>query len=84
MPLRSNASDHLFTGVRRDKWRTDKVDRVLLCELNHQADELIGLEADNSGSFVVYFDRAAVEKDPHKTTSRPFLSYLRRHRLSRT
>ena len=49
LPLRSNASDHLFTGVRRDKWRTDKVDRVLLCELNYQADELIGLEADNSG-----------------------------------
>ena len=84
MPLRSNASDHLFTGVRRDKWRTDKVDRVLLCELNYQADELIGLEADNSGSFVVYYDRAAVEKDPHKTTSRPFLSYLRRRRLSRS
>ena len=56
----------------------------MLCELNYQADELIGLEADNSGSFVVYYDRAAVEKDPHKTTSRPFLSYLRRHRLSRT
>ena len=54
--------------MRRDKWRTDKVDRVLLCELNHQADELIGLEADNSGSFGVYFDRTAVEKDPNKTT----------------
>ena len=78
------ASQTSLTGVRRDKWRTDKFDRVLLCELNYQADELIGLEADNSGSFVVYFDRAEVEKDPHKTTSRPFLSYLRRHRLSRT
>ena len=78
------ASQTSFTGVRRDKWRTDKFDRILLCELNYQADELIGLEADNSGSFVVYFDRAEVEKDPHKTTSRPFLSYLRRHRLSRT
>ena len=28
---------------------------------------MIGLEADNSGSFVVYFDRTAVEKDPNKT-----------------
>ena len=78
------ASQTSFTGVRRGNYRRDKVDRVLLCELNYQADELIGLEADNSGSFVVYYDRAAVEKDPHKTTSRPFLSYLRRHRLSRT
>ena len=69
------ASQTSFTGVRRGNYRRDKVDRVLLCELNYQADELIGLEADNSGSFVVYYDRAAVEKDPHKTTSRPFLSY---------
>ena len=44
---------------------------------------MIGLEAGNSGSFVVYFDRTAIEKDPNTTTSRPFLSYLRRHRLSR-
>ena len=86
MPLRTKppkrllqVCDEAATADRRDK-----VDRVLLCELNYQADELIGLEADNSGSFVVYYDRAAVEKDPHKTTSRPFLSYLRRHRLSRT
>ena len=49
----------------------------MLFELNRRADdEMIGLETDNSGSFVVYFDRTAIEKDPNKTTSRPFLSYL--------
>ena len=78
------ASRTSLTGVRRGKRRRDKADRVLLFELNRRADEMIGLEADNSGSFVVYFDRTAIEKDPNKTTSRPFLSYLRRHRLSRT
>ena len=77
-----NASRTSLTGVRRGKRRRDKVDRVLLFELNRRADEMIGLEADNSGSFVVYFDRTAIEKDPNKTTSRPFLSYLRRHRPS--
>ena len=70
--------------MRRDKWRADKFDRVFLCELNHRADELIGLEADNSGSFVVYFDRAAVEKDHNKITFRLILNYLRRYRLSRS
>ena len=78
------ASRTSLTGVRRGKRRRDKADRVLLFELNRRADEMIGLEADNSGSFVVYFDRTAIEKDPNKTASRPFLSYLRRHRLSRT
>ena len=39
----------------------------MLCELNHQADELIGLEADNSGSFGVYFDRTAVESNKNSS-----------------
>ena len=39
-----------------------KVDRVLLFELNCRAGGMIGLEADNSGSFVVYFDRTAMPR----------------------
>ena len=78
------ASQTSFTGVRGGKWRRDKFDRVLLFELNHPADEMIATEADTSGTLFTHIDRNAIEKDPHKTTSRPFLSYLRRHRLSRT
>ena len=76
------ASQTSLTGVRRDKWRRDTIDHVFLFELNCRAGGMIGLEAGNSGSFVMYFDRTAIEKDPNTTTSRPFLSYLRRHRLS--
>ena len=44
LPLRSNASEGLFAGVRRGNYRTDKVDRILLCECDHRADEPIGLK----------------------------------------
>ena len=49
LPLRSNASGRLFAGVRRGNYRTDKADRILLCECGNRADEPIGLKVDNSG-----------------------------------
>jgi len=42
--------------VRRDKWRRDKFDRVLLCELNHRVDELIGIKAGMRGKFITDFE----------------------------
>ena len=56
LPLRTKPPKRLFAGVRRDKWRRDKFDRVLLCELNHRHDELIGLEADMRGKFITDFE----------------------------
>jgi len=70
--------------VRRDKWRRDKFDRVLLFELNHRADEMVAIEADTSGTLFTRIDRNAIEKDHSKITFRLILSYLRRHRLSRS
>jgi hypothetical protein len=61
LPLRSNASERLFAGVRRGRgnYRTDKVDRILLCECDNRADEPIGLKADNSGKFTTDIDRVS-------------------------
>jgi len=59
LPLRSNASERLFAGVRRGNYRTDKVDRILLCECDNRADEPIGLKADNSGKFITDIDRVS-------------------------
>ena len=48
MPL---SSDRLFVQVCGEAWRRGKVDHVLLCECDHRADELIGLNTDVSGEF---------------------------------
>ena len=56
LPLRSNASERLFAGVRRGNYRRDKVDRILLCECDHRANEPIGLKADNSSKFTTDID----------------------------
>ena len=37
-------------GVRRGNYRTDKVDRISLCECDNRADGPIGLKADNSSA----------------------------------
>ena len=62
LPLRSNASERLFAGVRRGNYRTDKDDRILLCECDNRADEPIGLKADNSGKFTTDIDRVSGRK----------------------
>jgi hypothetical protein len=60
LPLRSNASERLFAGVRRGNYRTDKADRILLCECDNRADEPIGLKADdNSGKFTTDINRVS-------------------------
>ena len=58
-PIRSNASERLFAGVRRGNYRTDKVDRMLIYECDNRADEPIGLKADNSGKFTTDIDRVS-------------------------
>ncbi len=62
LPLRSNASERLFAGVRRGNYRTNKVDRILLCECDHRADELIGLKVDVSGEFTTDFELVFVQE----------------------
>jgi hypothetical protein len=45
--------------VRRGNCRTDKVDRIWLCECDNRADEPIGLKVDNSGKFTAEIDRVS-------------------------
>ena len=57
---RSNASERLFASVRRrGNYRRGKVDRILLCEYDHRADEPIGLKADSSGKSIMDIDRVS-------------------------
>ena len=65
------ASRTSLTGVRRGKRRRDKVDRVLLVELNRRADEMIGLEADNSRARSSCTSTALRSR---KTQTRPLLA----------
>ena len=39
-----------------------QLDRVLLCECDHRADELIGLEVDVSGEFITEFELVSVQE----------------------
>ena len=39
-----------------------QVDRVLLCECDHRADELIGLKVDVSGEFITEFELVFVQE----------------------
>ena len=55
----TNGESNVVTDCdgRRGNYRTDKADRILLCECDHRADEPIGLKADNSGKFITDIDR---------------------------
>ena len=39
-----------------------QLDRVLLCECDHRADELIGLKVDVSGEFITEFELVFVQE----------------------
>ena len=52
----------MFVQVCGEAWRRGKADHVLLCECDHQADELIGLKVDVSGEFIMEFELVFVQE----------------------
>jgi hypothetical protein len=82
--LRTNGSERYFAACATTHIPQVQLDRVLFCELNHRADEMVAIEANTSDTLFTRIDRNAIEKDHSKITFRLNLSYLRRHRLSRS
>ena len=84
MHLRTNGSVRYFEACATTHIPQVQLDRVLLCECDHRADELIGLEVDVSGEFITEFEIFFVQEAWKKITSRLFSQSPTRHRLSRT
>jgi hypothetical protein len=81
--LRTNGSERYFAACATTHIPQVQLDRVLFCELNHRADEMVAIEANTSDTLFTRIDRNAIEKDHSKITFRLILSYLRGHRTHR-
>ena len=55
----SKGSDRLSLALATTHTPQVQVDRILLCECDHQADEATGLKTDNSGKFMADIDRVS-------------------------
>jgi len=70
--LRTNGSERYFAACATTHIPQVQLDRVLLCECDHRADELIGLKVDVSGEFIAEFELVFVQEPLKKITSRLF------------
>ena len=60
--LRTNGSERYFAACATTHIPQVQLDRVLLCECDHRADELIGLKVDVPGEFITEFELVFVQK----------------------
>ena len=58
----TNGSERHFAACATTHIPQVQLDRVLLCECDHRADELIGLKVDVSGEFVAEFELVFVQE----------------------
>ena len=84
MHLRTNGSERYFAACATTHIPQVQLDRVLLCECDHRADELIGLKVDVSGELIADFELVFVQEAKKKITLRLFSQSPTRHLLSRT
>ena len=70
MHLRTNGSERYFAACATTHIPQVQLDRVLFCELNHRADEMVAIEANTPDTLSTRIDRNAIEKDHSKITFR--------------